>query len=137
MSSLFVGHVDDRVAARRADRTGRGPVTPTSVRAGCRGGPLPVGTAPAPGTLGAMHSVVLYTRPGCHLCDVARVVVQAVVADLGATCAEVDIRSSPELLLEYATRIPVVEVDGREHAHFRVDADRLRQALGGGGAIGS
>jgi glutaredoxin len=81
-----------------------------------------------------MHSVVLYTRPGCHLCDVARVVVQAVVADLGATCAEVDIRSSPELLLEYATRIPVVEVDGREHAHFRVDPDRLRDALGGGRA---
>ena len=76
-----------------------------------------------------MSRVVLYTRPGCHLCDVARVVVETVAADLGVASAEVDIRSSPELLLEYATRIPVVEVDGREHAHFRVDADRLRAAL--------
>lgn len=77
-----------------------------------------------------MPRVVLYTRPGCHLCDVARGVVESVTAELGVDSAEVDIRTSRELLLEHGTRVPVVEVDGREHAHFRVDADALRRALG-------
>ena len=76
-----------------------------------------------------MPRVVLYTRPGCHLCDVARVVVESVTAELGVEHAEVDIRSSADLLAEHGTRVPVVEVDGREHAHFRVTADGLRRAL--------
>ncbi len=81
-----------------------------------------------------MARVVLYTRPGCHLCDVARVVVETVTAELGVDSAEVDIRTSPELLVEHGMRVPVVEVDGREHAHFRVDPDGLRRALRAGAA---
>ena len=81
-----------------------------------------------------MPRVVLYTRPGCHLCDVARAVVAAVTAEAGEEHAEADIRSSPDLLVEHGTRVPVVEVDGREHAHFRVDPDALRGALAGGPA---
>ena len=81
-----------------------------------------------------MARVVLYTRPGCHLCDVARAVVETVTAELGVDHLEVDIRTSPELLVEHGTRVPVVEVDGREHAHFRVEPDGLRRALRTGDA---
>jgi glutaredoxin len=76
--------------------------------------------------------VVLFTRPGCHLCDVARTVVAGVAAELDVPYDEVDIRTSPELLLEHGARVPVVEVDGRELAHFRVGADALRAALARG-----
>jgi hypothetical protein len=76
--------------------------------------------------------VVLYTRPGCHLCDVARAVVAGVTSARGAGFDEVDIRTSRDLLLEHGARVPVVEVDGREVAHFRVSPEALRAALDGG-----
>ena len=73
--------------------------------------------------------VRLYSKPGCHLCDDARAVVERVCADLGTSYDEVDITTSPELMNAYADQIPVTFVDGRQHDFWRVDADRLRAAL--------
>lgn len=73
--------------------------------------------------------VTLYTRPGCHLCDDARLVVEQVCAEAGTAYDEVDITSSPELLEAYAEQIPVTLVDGRPHDFWRVDPERLRAAL--------
>ena len=75
--------------------------------------------------------VTLYTRPGCHLCDDARAVVQAVCADLGEAYEEVDITTDGDLEDRYGDEIPVTLVDGRQHDFWRVDAARLRAALGG------
>jgi glutaredoxin len=73
--------------------------------------------------------VTLYSRPGCHLCDDARAVVERVCADLGTSYDEVDITTSPELMNAYADQIPVTFVDGRQHDFWRVDEARLRRAL--------
>ena len=73
--------------------------------------------------------VTLYSKPGCHLCDDARAVVQRVCADLGTDFEEVDITTSPELMDVYAEQIPVTLVDGRQHDFWRVDERRLRAAL--------
>ena len=75
--------------------------------------------------------VTLVTRPGCHLCEVAREVVLRVCADLGETWEEVNIDSDPALLERYAEEIPVTLVDGHQHDFWRVDETRLRRALGG------
>jgi glutaredoxin len=74
--------------------------------------------------------VRLLTRPGCHLCDDARTVVEAVCGDLGVAWDEVDITTDPALLAAYVEQIPVTLVDGRQHDFWRVDAGRLRAALG-------
>jgi glutaredoxin len=74
--------------------------------------------------------VTLYSRPGCHLCDAARTVVEAVCADLGEEYDEVDITGDPELLGRFGEEIPVTFVDGRQHDFWRVDEQRLRAALG-------
>lgn len=74
--------------------------------------------------------VTLYTRPGCHLCAEARVVVERVCADLGETFDEVDITTDPALLERFSEEIPVTFVDGRQHDFWRVDEQRLRAALG-------
>lgn len=74
--------------------------------------------------------VTLYTRPGCHLCDDARVVVERVCADLGEDYDEVDITTDPELEDRFGEEIPVTFVDGRQHDFWRVDETRLRTALG-------
>ncbi|MDT0200639.1 glutaredoxin family protein [Nocardioides sp. AE5] len=75
--------------------------------------------------------VRLYSRPGCHLCDDARVVIARVCADLGEEFDEVDIDSDPELLERYGEEIPVTLVDGAQHDFWRVDEGRLRAALAG------
>ena len=75
--------------------------------------------------------VVLYTRAGCHLCDEARPVVAQVAAEAGEQWAEVDVDTDPELVARHGEYVPVVTVDGVQQAFWRVDAARLRRALGG------
>jgi hypothetical protein len=75
--------------------------------------------------------VLLYSRPGCHLCDDAREVVARVCADLGTSYEEVDITGDPDLVRRYGEQIPVTLVDGAQHDFWRVDERRLRAALGG------
>ncbi|MGH2720885.1 MAG: glutaredoxin family protein [Actinomycetota bacterium] len=55
-----------------------------------------------------MKQVVLYSRPGCHLCDGAREALRAA----SLAFREVDIDGNPALKAEYSTTIPVVEVGG-------------------------
>ena len=73
--------------------------------------------------------VVLYSRPGCHLCDDARAVIEAVCAELGERYDEIDITGSEELTRSFGEEIPVTFVDGRQHDYWRVDPVRLRAAL--------
>lgn len=78
--------------------------------------------------------VTLLGKPGCHLCDDARAVVQRVVADLGDADVVVEERSildDPELNARYWDEIPVVLIDDRVHTIWRVDPDRLRTAIEG------
>jgi len=75
-------------------------------------------------------SVTLLGKPGCHLCDDARAVVQTVLADHpDVVFDEKSILDDPELLDAYAEEIPVVLIDGRVHTIWRVDEHRLRAAL--------
>ncbi len=73
--------------------------------------------------------VTLYSKPGCHLCDDARAVIERVCTDLGETYVEISILEDPELLRRYGEEIPVTLVDGRRHDFWRVDEARLRKAL--------
>jgi glutaredoxin len=75
--------------------------------------------------------VTLVGKPGCHLCDDARAVVAAVCEEVGAAWEEKDITQNEELHRAYWEQIPVVLVDGEQHTFWRVDAARLRKALGG------
>jgi glutaredoxin len=74
--------------------------------------------------------VTLYSRPGCHLCDDARVVIEAVCADLGESYEEISIDEDPELRERFTDEVPVTFVDGKQHDFWRVSPDRLRAALG-------
>ena len=76
-----------------------------------------------------MTRVLLYSKPGCHLCYDARAVIEAVCAEVGASYDEVDISTSEELMRAYGEQIPVTFVDGAQHDFWRVDPARLRGAL--------
>jgi Glutaredoxin-like domain (DUF836) len=73
--------------------------------------------------------ITLISKPGCHLCDLAREVIERVAADLGAGWVELSILDDPELSAAYSEQIPVTLVDGAQHDYWRVDESRLRRAL--------
>jgi hypothetical protein len=74
--------------------------------------------------------LILLTRPGCHLCDVAKGAMDRVVAATGERWIEVDVSGDLELEREYGDRLPVVLLDGREHGYWRVEEHRLLRDLG-------
>ncbi len=77
-----------------------------------------------------MH-VILYSRPGCHLCDAAREVILAEQARTDFSFEEIDIETSDDLVKEYGIRIPVVSIDGRERFEIAVDAGELARLVRG------
>ena len=79
-----------------------------------------------------MTTLTLIGKPDCHLCDVAREVVETVVAELPEDSVDVEelsIADDPALYAQWWEKIPVVLIDGELHGHWRVSPDRLRAAL--------
>jgi hypothetical protein len=75
--------------------------------------------------------VRLYSRPGCHLCDVAREVILDEAARGGSPFhfEDVSIEGDDTLELEYGIRIPVVTIDGEERFEIEVDPGRFADAV--------
>lgn len=82
-------------------------------------------------------SLTLLTKPGCHLCDEARTVIdQALLAlvesdSVGSKIelTEQNILDDPELAERYAEEIPVLQINGQTHAYWKIDKQRLLEAL--------
>ncbi|HEU5113255.1 MAG TPA: glutaredoxin family protein [Acidimicrobiia bacterium] len=69
-------------------------------------------------------------RPGCHLCDEARPVVEKAVARVGAALNEIDIDADDALTRDYGLRVPVLLGPGDVVlAEGRIEAGALRRAL--------
>ena len=73
--------------------------------------------------------VTLYRAEGCHLCESAARVIEAVRAEVGVELDEIDITGDPALERAYRERIPVVEIDGEEAFTYFVHPDGLRRRL--------
>jgi glutaredoxin len=77
------------------------------------------------------RTVVLYGRPGCHLCEVALAVLERVHKRTPFALEQVDIESDDALFTRYLERIPVVTIDNREIFELFVDEQALEAALVG------
>ena len=73
--------------------------------------------------------VTLYTRAGCHLCDVVEQVLQDVRRDRPFDLVTIDVDTDAELVERYGMEVPVVLIDGRKAFKFRVDPAALRERL--------
>jgi glutaredoxin len=73
--------------------------------------------------------VVVYSKPGCHLCADACAAVARVAADMGVGWEQLDITGDESLMRQWSEYVPVIVVDGEVHEWFRVAEDRLRAAL--------
>lgn len=74
-------------------------------------------------------TIVFFTRAGCSLCAEGRAVVARVCA--GRQWQEIDVDDDAALQAAYGEFVPVVEVDGRRVAQWRIDEARLREAIAG------
>ena len=79
--------------------------------------------------MSALPTVTIYGRPGCHLCDDARAVLERLRADVPFELHAIDIETDDALLRAYLERIPVVALDGEEVYDYVVDEADLRARL--------
>lgn len=73
--------------------------------------------------------VTLLTRTGCHLCEIAEPVVRRAAEAAGVRYEVRDVDATPADRAAYSQKVPVVLLDGREHAYWTVDEKALRRAL--------
>jgi glutaredoxin len=77
----------------------------------------------------AVIAVTLYSRPGCHLCDEMKRLVTTVSRNQPVILTEIDISADPDLERQYGLEIPVLVIDGRKAAKYRVTEETLRRLL--------
>jgi glutaredoxin len=75
--------------------------------------------------------LTLYSRPGCHLCDDMKAVIQRVVrsAETPVTLEEIDISTDAALEARYGLEIPVLLVDGTKTAKYRTTEEDVMRML--------
>lgn len=87
-------------------------------------------------------TLTLIGKPGCHLCDDARIVVNEVVAEVAESALrmtprprlileELSIEEDRVLFDEYGEQIPVLLINGKVHNFWRIDPVRLTHSLKG------
>lgn len=81
-----------------------------------------------------MKTLTIYSKPGCHLCDDMKAVVSRVIRPLAGQVVlhEVDISGDAKLETQYGLDIPVLLVDGKKAAKYRITDDALARILGFG-----
>ncbi len=79
--------------------------------------------------LAAPRDVTLYSRPGCHLCDEAKVRMAPLLKEFGARLTEINIDDDAELRALYDYDVPVIFLGARKAAKHRVDLEQLRRQL--------
>jgi glutaredoxin len=76
-----------------------------------------------------MIRIDIYSRPGCHLCDEAKAVIEQVRLRYAFTLREINIEDDPELEKAYGVEIPVVFVNGNKAFKYHVDEAELEQKV--------
>ena len=73
--------------------------------------------------------VIIYSKPGCHLCDVAKETIERAGVAADFNLEVISIETDPTLFEKYKDDIPVILINGVEAFRHRVDAKRFIQAI--------
>jgi Glutaredoxin-like domain (DUF836) len=79
----------------------------------------------------AAPRLTLYSKPGCHLCDDMKQVIESVARRVPLTLDVVDISSDQTLAERYGLEIPVLLIEGRKAAKYRLTEQQLEEKLRG------
>jgi glutaredoxin len=75
------------------------------------------------------HEVLLYSRRGCHLCEIVKESLSKLSRRGGFTWSEVDVDSSDDLRRKYNDEVPVVFINGRKAFKYRMDEKEFLKRL--------
>jgi glutaredoxin len=73
--------------------------------------------------------IEIYSRPGCHLCDEAKEVIERVRKRHGFKLRVINIEEDPALESAYGTEIPVVFINGNKAFKYHVDERELEKKV--------
>jgi glutaredoxin len=76
-----------------------------------------------------MITVTVFSRHGCHLCDVAIETLEPLKSELNFDIEKIYIDGDLELEKLYGEQVPVIHIDGVHHDFFKVDPERFRSSL--------
>ena len=79
--------------------------------------------------LAGPRDVTIYSRPGCHLCEEAKVQIAPLLEEYGARLTEINIDEDAELRAIYDYDVPVILLGARKVAKHRVDLVQFRRQL--------
>jgi|SRR5580700_3708196 glutaredoxin len=81
--------------------------------------------------MSAFRQVVLYSRKGCHLCEIVKETLTKLHRRGGFTWQDIDVDSDEQLRRQFTDEVPVVFIDGRKAFKYRMDeSDFLRKLAG-------
>ena len=80
---------------------------------------------------GIPHDVVIFSRKGCHLCDVIKQTITEAEGNADFQWRELDIDADPELRMQFDDKVPVVFIGGRKTFKLRMDKHQFLRALNG------
>jgi glutaredoxin len=76
-----------------------------------------------------MKKVTVYSRSGCHLCEIA---IDRIKSTMDELKFELDIKlidNNLKLQEEYGEQVPVILIEGKVHDYWRVDLERFTKAV--------
>jgi glutaredoxin len=73
--------------------------------------------------------VTIYTRQNCHLCEVAKEVVESARNEVKFELEVIFIDGDVELEKLYGEEVPVTMINGKRHDYFKVDRNRFIEAV--------
>jgi glutaredoxin len=76
-----------------------------------------------------MKEVTVYSRSGCHLCEIAIDRIKSVINNHEFTLSIVLIDNDSELEKEFGEQVPVILIDNKIHDYWRLDLERFTAAI--------
>jgi len=75
------------------------------------------------------HQLTLYSRPDCHLCDDMETTIKKISGKTSVDLEIVDISNNATLETQYGQEIPVLFINGRQVAKYKISEQELQEAL--------
>ena len=76
-----------------------------------------------------MKNVLIYSRHGCHLCEIAEKTARDLQAEFPFQLSVKYIDNNSELEKEFGEKVPVIFIDDQPHDYWRLDKTRFIAAI--------
>ena len=83
---------------------------------------------PSPGQA-EVREVIVYSRKGCHLCEIVKESLVKLQRQGGYIWREVDVDSDEQLRRQFTDEVPVVFINGRKAFKYRMDEREFLRKL--------